>query len=335
MTSALAASAIVSACGSPPIPSLSQIPTDDNQRRGVGGWQMFSINGYPQGIVRVMNGDFWIADGYMSDTLSRLTPTGNVTYYAIGYEPLEMTSDAHENFWLTVARTLNVVIRVTRKLEVSSFNLSDDTCGGITYGGDGKIWFAQNNHVGSITPAGKVTEYQTPELEGSSGITWTPGGLVWFETYRGLTTLDPRSGTVKTHDTPPATGGAIVAGPRGTLWYLVHVTGSVTLISYNPKTDHTASYVAPTNFLPYGAPASMILQENSLWYTAQRLAGKQVKHVVGGGLVRFDLKSHRFTAYAAPKGYQANWDITGDSNGNLWATASTSVTELVPKSALF
>jgi hypothetical protein len=48
--------------------------TDSTSTNGT--WQMFSITGYPQGIVRAKNGDFWVADGDMTYSLSRITRKG-------------------------------------------------------------------------------------------------------------------------------------------------------------------------------------------------------------------------------------------------------------------
>jgi streptogramin lyase len=301
-------------------------------RRGVGSWQSFSVTGYPRGIVRVKNSDFWIADGDRTDTLSRLTPRGDVRYYHVGYSPLEIAVDRQRNFWLTLAGNLTHVVRVTPKLKVTSYSLTDDTSGGITLGRDGNIWVVENKHVGMITPTGTVTEYSTPQTEGSSGITWARDGLVWFQTTRGLASLDPRTGRVEAYRTPEALGGAIVATPDGTLWYTVEGRGLVTLEAFDPISKHFASYAAPSNFRPYGSPAGMVLapDDKALWYATQRLAGHETKYVVGGGLVRFNLNSKRFTAFPAPDGYGWEWDLIPGANGTFWATAGASAQELHP-----
>jgi streptogramin lyase len=102
---------------------------------GRGSWKMVGIRGYPRGIVRDEHGDFWVASGDQFHTLTRITPNGKATTYSIGYTPYEITLGASCNFWLTVAGNMKQVIRVTPQLHVTSYALTDDTVGGITFGG--------------------------------------------------------------------------------------------------------------------------------------------------------------------------------------------------------
>jgi virginiamycin B lyase len=310
--------------------------TDSTSTNGT--WQMFAITGYPQGIVRAKNGDFWVADGDMTYSLSRITPQGKVTVFQIGYTPLEMTQDRSGNFWLTTAVNLNQVIRVTPNLKVTSYALGDDTDGGIILGQDGNIWFAENNHIGRLTPAGKLTEYPTPQTQGETGLAWAPDGLIWFcaanPTGRGwvLTSFDPKTGAVKAFKAY-TTAGAIVATADGSLWY-ISSSARTFLEQFDPSTDKLHTYAAPSNFRPYSAPAGMTLApDGSLWYTAQRIKGRRYeKRVVGGGFVRFDTTTRRFTTYATPKGYSWLWDLVVAPDGKVWGTQEFAVDVLDPSS---
>jgi len=279
---------------------------------------MVGVPGYPEGIVRDKHGDFWVASGYYP-TLTRITPRGKATKYSIGYIPYEITLDSSGNFWLTVAVHENQVIRVTPQLQVTSYALADYAVGGITFGGDGNVWVAENAHVGRVTPTGKVTEFPMPQgviLEGSTGVTWAPDGLVWFQTTSGLASLEPKNGHVQFYNAPRNTGGAIVPTSDHTLWYTTEST-TVTLVAYNPKTQQVSTYAVPSHFGTHAAPADMILApDGALWLASDWYN----RHTVVGALVRFDLKSKRFTTYVAPKGYDWEWDVAAGGSGTLWAT---------------
>jgi virginiamycin B lyase len=252
-----------------------------------------------------------------------------VTAFSIGYIPLEMTTDTSGNFWLTVARNLNLVIRVSRTLEVTSFALTDDTNGGITLGADGNIWFVENAHIGKLTPAGKLTEYPTPETGGESGLTWA-NGLVWFRTEGagGLASLDPQSGAVASYEAPISGGGAVISSERS-LWCANGSSGGATsLVRFDLKSKKVTTYSAPPKYDPYGAPSDAVLAPGGfLWYTSQRISGGRV---VGGGFVRFDIRTKTFTTYGSPLGYGWQWDLVVAPDGKLWATSGGAVAVLDP-----
>jgi streptogramin lyase len=288
--------------------------------RGSGSWKMVGIRGYPRGIVRDKHGDFWVASGDQFQTLTRVTPHGKVTTYSIGYTPYEITLDSSGNFWLTVAGNEKQVIRVTPRLQITSYALTDDTAGGITFGGDGNVWVAENTHVGRVTPAGKVKEFPIPQgilVEGSTGVTWAPDALVWFQTSSGLTSLDPKSGNVKFYNAPVSrNGGAIVFTSDHALWYTMEAA-TATLVGYNPETQQVSTYAVPSRFGTHNAPAGMtVAPDGALWLASDCIRD----HTVIGALVRFDLKSKRFTTYVAPKRYDWEWDVTAGRIGTLWAT---------------
>lgn len=299
---------------------------------GKGTWHQFNVVGFPQGIVRAADGDFWVADGDMSSTLSQVTPEGKVTNHIIGYEALEMALDPNGNFWITVGGNEKQIIRVTPKLKVTTFALTDAAGEGITVGGDQNIWFVEQTHIGKITTLGTLKEYPTGETGGSSGITWAEG-LVWFRKPNALASLNPQNGSVMTYKAPMFDcGGAIVRASDGALWYTLQTDSAVTLVRFDPKTRKTITYKGPSNYNPYGAPAGMIqISDGSLWYTVQRLSGGTIKYVVGGGLVRFDMQTKTFTAYPAPKDYGWDWDVAAGPGGTVWATASGTVAELLPR----
>ena len=301
-------------------------------RLASGTWQSFADSGYLQGIVRAKNGDFWVANGDQTSTLSRVTPNGAVTVYGIGYVPLEEAMDGAGNLWLTVKPNTQEIVRVSPRLKLKSYTLHDDTAGGIMIGGDGNVWFVESSHVGRLTPAGVLTEFATGMAQGESGIAWA-NGLVWFRVQwtggAGLESVDPSNGNVIAYSAPVRDGGAIVSA-NGSLWCASGSSGgALPLVQFNLKTKAVTTYDAPTDYDPYGAPSDMTLtSDGSLWYTSQRL---QSGHVAGGGLVRFNISTKQFTTYASPPSYGWQWDVAATPDGRIWATSAFAVVALKPK----
>jgi streptogramin lyase len=342
--SSLAVAASLAGCAGsqPPISAASaaalpQVVLQFSQYvKGGGSWAMYTDTGYLQGIVRLQQ-DYWVANGYMSNALSRFTPKGKLTTFEIGYSPLEMVSDGRGNLWFDVATSLQTIVRFNmQSSKLAAFTLTDDTAGGIMLGKDGNIWFVEVQHVGKLTPAGKLTEYPTPQTEGGSGIAWGEDGLVWFVTYSAtdrayvLTSLNPKTAEVSASNAVATSSGlAIVAAPDGSIWH--GITGSpMYLARFDPKTKTTRMYRGPVNFSFSPCPGAMTLAaDGSIWYASQRLSGTRFdKRVVGGGFVRFDMNAKQFTTYASPKGYGWNCELVTGSNGTVWGTSGGAVTVL-------
>lgn len=97
----------------------------------------------------------------------------------------------------------------------------------IAPGADGNVWFAESqaNQIGSITPAGNITEFAIPVPGEPQVVTLGPDGNVWFTQSRGsgqgyIGSISPE-GAFSMHALP--TLGApvgITAGADGNLWYV-------------------------------------------------------------------------------------------------------------------
>jgi streptogramin lyase len=302
-----------------------------NARGGGGLWQSFEVGGYLAGIVREKNGNFWVSDGVRTTKISRVTPGGHVMSYSIGYQPGEMAVDRAENLWLTSEVTVAVIIRVTRGLEVTTYPLHDYTYGaGIMVGQDRNIWFYEASHIGKLTPTGELTEYPAGQTNPYSGLAWAPDGLIFYRQDYSLASLNPKNGAIKIYDAPMLdSGGAIVVTSDDALWYTL--PNPPRLVRFDIKQNRAATYHAPKNFLPSAAPGNLILApDGMLWYTTQYIGGNP-RQVIGGGLVRFDPSTKKFTPYPTPKGYDWLWDLVAGPKGTIWATGGSAVVELVPE----
>ena len=188
---------VLSGCGGTPLPASSLAPAHSAASRARAAWQLFADVDYPQGIVLAKNGDMWVGNGSHSSTLTRYTPTGKSRMFEVGLPPGELTFDRKGNIWFNVAGGVETqIVRVTPQMRVTQYPISDNAYSGITLGADGNVWFVEANHIGKITPAGKLTEYPSPETGGYTGIIWGTDNRVWFGTSQSLASLDPKNGKI-------------------------------------------------------------------------------------------------------------------------------------------
>jgi streptogramin lyase len=333
-----AALAVLAACSTPGQVRSGALPlaAAPNVRQAL-EWRMLWAVGALQGIARAPSGDYWAAGGDVA-TLSRFTPSGKLTTYRLGYVPSEIASDRSGNLWFTNARLLDRIVRFDpRTASVTGFALSDEAYGGVTLGGDGNVWFTEQTHIGKITPRGELTEYPTRMTEGASGLSWSGSGLVWFaaRARQGyvLASLNSATGAVKLHHAKlTSSAGSILAGPKRFVWYLITGRPDV-LVRFDSMTERVTHYSAPRDFTASPCPSAIALSpDGSIWYATQRLRGQGFeKHVVGGGYVRFDVKTRHFTAYPSPNGYDWNCDLVLGSRGEVWATAGPGISVLYRK----
>lgn len=325
---ALAAGAIVmSGCGTTALPASSLPSAQSPVAQTAGMWQLFADTDYPQGIVLAKNGDMWVGNGSLSTTLTRYTPAGKSTMFDVGLSPGELAFDGKGDIWFNVAGGVEYqIVRVTPQMQVTHYTLSDNAYSGITLGADGNIWFVEADHIGKITPDGKLTEYPSSENGGYAGIIWGTDNRVWFGTSQSLASLDPKNGKITTYAAPYCDcGGDFASTADGTVWYM----DDGQLVRYDPKTNASSTYPEPRRLHPYGAPGDLKLAPDgkSIWYGAQRIANGRV---AGGGFARFDLGTKKFTAFPAPAGYGWFWDVAFDKRGRVWATADPNVAVLTP-----
>jgi streptogramin lyase len=96
---------------------------------------------------------------------------------------------------------------------------------GLALGPDGNVWFAEFNHIGKITPAGKITEYAYPTPYGVNqygGVAAGADGNVWFAESSGnaIGRVVPSTGQITMFPISPArcTPAPLVLGNDRNLW---------------------------------------------------------------------------------------------------------------------
>ena len=291
-------------------------------------WHLPYVDGVTyQGVALGPDGAIWMCDGGFGTTLDRFAPSGPVEKHPLGYSPEEIVVGADGAFWLTTNES--TVLRVTTSLHITAYPVSDEIVGGITLGGDGSVWFIEQYHLGRITPSVRLKEY--PLVAGSthftgtsvSGIAWGSDARVWFGAFTSshyIVSLVPATGAIQIEAPSTFSGGPVVAGPDGNIWYMDGATRSYQTVLVKLTTKGQATtYYGPAGFVQEGNPAGMVVgPDRALWFTTQRI---QNNRVAGGGLVRYDIAANGFSTKVPPKHYEWEWDLAFDKNA-IWMSAN-------------
>jgi streptogramin lyase len=299
---------------------------------GSARWHIRYANGVTYaGVALGPDGDMWMCDGGFGTTLDRFPRRGPVQKYELGYHPEQLTIGSDRAFWLTTDGS--TILRITKTLKITAYPVTDVLAGGIVTGGDGNVWFVEQFHIGRITPRGKLTEYpltigsQQFRAIGETGIAWGADGHLWFGAFASghfIVNLDPANGAIRTVASDSTSGGPVVAGSDGNIWY----ANGATTPSYKTQlvkltlAGRATTYRGPDDFTQPGTPQGMIAgPDGALWFVTQHIGGSP-PHVIGGGLLRYDIHKHRFSANAPPRGYEWEWALAFDKASNVWMSGN-------------
>jgi virginiamycin B lyase len=184
------------------------------------------------GIAAGPDGNMWVIDE--AGAIGRLTPTGNVTWFALdGLAPT----------------------------------------GGLVIGPDGNLWFAAlatrppYRRLASIATNGHVSLFPRPISGTGYYATRTNDGSVWFTEYDpdGIGRLTPASQLIEYHAglTPGGIPSGITVGPDGALWFMQAGTGEIGRIDMG---GHITEY--ETNISPGGRPGGIATgPDGRMWFT--------------------------------------------------------------------
>lgn len=321
----------ISLVGSQPAQVFAAVPLARDVRSS-GTWQTFPLKpGEAEGIVRAADGNFWVANYAAYGSLVRFTASGRKRSFSVGWGAEEIAADRKGELFFTNGRLLSAILKFDPQTrQTTEIVLNDDTNGGIALGADGNIWVVELSHIAKVAPDGRLLkEYATRGwTSGGTGLTWARG-KVWYLGGAGISSLDPRNGNIASYEAHAYTGGGIVA-TDGSLFVAVGgFNGIYDLIRFDLKTETVTTYKSPRRFLANGFPDDVAAApDGSVWYAAARL--DRGNREEGGGFVRFDVRSKRFTTYASPNHLPANQDVTVAPDGKVWGTAGYAVTVLDP-----
>jgi streptogramin lyase len=184
----------------------------------------------------------------------------------------------------------------------------------IASGPDGRMWFTepQGRRLGTITPAGAITEFALPDgvATAPNDVTSGPDGNVW---YTGATSsasigrMAPDGSSVATFDMPSGFCGTfspLTAGPDHELWFAAcdkigrMTTAGVTTATYSLGDGHDIFDLT-------------VAPDGTAWATEVTPSGTRgIARISAGGSV---------TEYPLPAGHQPVGITTGP-DGNVWFT---------------
>jgi virginiamycin B lyase len=163
-----------------------------------------------------------------SNAIVRVTPTGEQTAFPLpsdadlGLAGIATAQDGAVWFAETFARRIG---RVAPDGQVSEYPVPFAPTGGIAQTADGTLWFASNEGLHRIDPAGVSTELLRAKVFNSELVTGGDGGL-WFIKEPGVLGHLTPGGRVVAVDLPgDRNAGNLAAGPEGTIWYTAEGRG--------------------------------------------------------------------------------------------------------------
>jgi streptogramin lyase len=281
--------------------------------------------------------------------LAKVTPDGVISAYPLssGFQsPGTPVVGSDGNLWFNGSvenadglTSTGRIVRVTTSGTVSEFAIPGVgfPSSTLTLGSDGNLWFSEQiwagqfltaGFIGSVTPAGVISEYPLPPRDHATVSSLTPGsdGNLWFiatqqsffsgQASSVICRMTP-SGvlTEYTLPTPGAAANSLTPGPGGDLWFIQvsqfpFMTPSSMICQVTPSGTITAYPISE----PEIAANLTVGADHDLWFTAATVTGEspRIGHVT---------TSRGVTEFPSPN--SAN-DLTVGPDGNLWFVADTS-----------
>jgi streptogramin lyase len=231
----------------------------------------------PEGVAVGSDGNVWVTNPG-DDTISRITPAGNVTTLRPPgiSRPDGIVSGADGALWFASSGTSSI-----GWLDPVSGASGTFTAAGLrkprrlALGADGNVWFTdpEANAVGRISPRGDIAVFSGPDMAQPWDLTAGPDGAVWFTNrYRpyswsnaSIGRITP-TGVTSSFTTGPSYVGEITTGADGNLWFgvelfdhgwLARMTPSGVVTSFSRDDDQAA-----------GEPQGLVLgPDGDVWFT--------------------------------------------------------------------
>lgn len=150
----------------------------------------------PAPIIVGPDGALWLGDTE-NDSIWRLTPSGVFTEFSVApARPYTLCSGPDGNLWFGGFPSTRGIRRMTTAGVVTAFvvpqlpttNVGITSC---TAGPDGNVWFATPNTVGTVTPAGVVTQFPVAFPRWYGAMVLGPDGNLWAPGDQTLSCVIP------------------------------------------------------------------------------------------------------------------------------------------------
>jgi streptogramin lyase len=262
------------------------------------------LSSSPIGIAAGPDGNLWFAEDGTSNNIGRITPAGVITEFPIptaNAGAWGLTKGSDNNLWFC-ENLKSRVGQITTAGVITEFpfpvSASVSTCGVITSGPDGNLWFLRtyvsgplsgSSSIERVTTAGVFTEF--PVMGGffPNSLGTGPDGNLWF-TGSGTAVIGriTTAGVITTFAVPAggqSSNGGIVTGPDGNLWYTEGLSNKIARVTLG------AAAVPPTIVKSFGAASIPLNGSTSLSFTinnpnaATTLTGVGFSDTLPAGLV--------------------------------------------------
>jgi streptogramin lyase len=179
-----------------------------------------TLTDYPNGIAPDSSGNMWLTeyDGAIAERAADGTVTETQTGLSAQQEPYGIAVAPNGTVWITELFGFNVDSFVGGVLSQHAVPHLGSYLGGIAYGADGNLWFADGANIVQMTTSGVTQAFPTHGQV--QQVTNGPNGNVWFTdgTANKVGEVTP-GGVVTEFDLLPGAGPVgIGAGPDGNMW---------------------------------------------------------------------------------------------------------------------
>jgi virginiamycin B lyase len=276
------------------------------------------------------NGPVWFtAQG--TGKLGKLDPkTGNKTFIQLGNATgSNMNGSAPHGIiigpdgalWIT-DEFLKGIVRVDPKTEeIKVFpipaNITNNKLNTATFDKSGVLWFTdRSGYYGKLDPAeGKVHVWAAPRGQGPYGITTTPNGSVYFNSWSGNYTakIDLKTGNLTILE-PPTKGSEprrIWSDSKGNLWISEWAAGN--LAKYDPDANKWQEWKLPG---PDPNPYAVYVDEKDKVWLSDFSVQNGTQHIL-----RFEPLTEKFDSIPLPADNADVRQINGRA-GEVWGAES-------------
>jgi virginiamycin B lyase len=275
----------------------------------------FVVSGSPERITPGPDGRVWFCD-FELDQIGALTHEGVLSDYPVasGAGCEGIASAGGVLFYTELLRGRVGVMAVNGSTD-DSISPAYANPLGITYGGDGRVFFANAGAASVATSEvlGSLPINATYTLAPSSqpsDVTLGPDGRIWVTEYAGdaIAACDPASTSCLQYPLAPGSSPhGIAAGPDGALW--ITELGSNKVARMTTLGAVTGEYPVPTAAASLGFITAGL--DGNLWFTES--SGNKIGRITTNGAV---------TEFPVPTPASVPWGITAAADGNIWFTES-------------
>lgn len=269
-------------------------------------------------IVLGADNEVWFID-WSAGGLVRIGESGAIKEFSLSSvlkaKAVSLAVGADRDFYVLDDSTN--VVRVNENGAAKSFPIpsGDNTSfDGVAPGPDGNVWFSEFDHIGKITPAGKITEFKYPSgysANNYGGVTSGSDGNVWFaqSTGNAIGRIVPSTGAITMFPIGVScTPAAVLLANDNNVWFAC-LTTSPLIGRITPKGKITTFPIGGT----FGS------NETEQFCARGPDGNPWCASVNDGNIFSVSTKTQKVTTFTPPLGSAVRPDaLTAGADGNVW-----------------